>query len=160
MRPNGGNAGFNGLSGFTWQAFTQCIGLTGTVGIGADCFGAAQPAIRYDSPTWGGFRFETSYGTNELTAPGAAGLGSAAAIPTPDANFWDIAAFYNGDIGNFKLSAAYAYTWMETAVSAALNPVGTIAAGFAAKGSEANLHQVGATLMHAPSGLGIYGLYQ
>ena len=31
-----------------------------------DCFGAAQPAVRYNSPTWGGFRFETSYGTANL----------------------------------------------------------------------------------------------
>ena len=49
------------LAGSTWGNFIHCQGLG--AGIGADCWGAAQPAVRYDSPTWGGFRFETSYGT-------------------------------------------------------------------------------------------------
>ncbi len=34
--------------------------------LGADCFGAAQPAVRYNSPTWGGFRFEASTGTADV----------------------------------------------------------------------------------------------
>ena len=138
LRPSGAASGYAGLSALTWGAFTQCTGLTGPVGIGADCFGAAQPAVRYDTPTFGGFRLETSYGTNTLTGP-------AFGVVTPNANFWDIAAFYNGDWGNFKVSAAYAYTWQETSV---------------VTGNQDDLHQVGATVMHSPSGLGIYGLYQ
>jgi hypothetical protein len=129
LRPSGGG----GLSALTWGSFIGCLGLG--AGIGTDCWGAAQPAVRYDSPTFGGFRIETSYGTNSLTGPG----------PSPDSNFWDIAAFYNGDWGNFKVSAAYAFTWVETAVLT---------------GSDADLNQVGATVMHAPSGIGLYGLYQ
>ncbi len=62
-----------------------------------------MPAVRYDSPTWGGFRFETSWGTNTLTPSGT----------TPDSNFWDIAAFYTADWNSIKLSAAAAYTWQE-----------------------------------------------
>ena len=133
LRPNGGGGGFGGLGGLAWQDFLTCNGLG--LGIGTDCFGAAMPAVRYDSPTFGGFRFETSYGTNTLTGP----------LPTPDSNFWDIAAFYTGDWGNFKVSAAYAFTWMESSV---------------VTGGRSNLNQVGASIMHTPSGLGIYGMYQ
>src|SRR5665811_1556074 len=68
LRPNGAGSGFAGLSGLTYGDFATCSGLGAN--IGADCFGAAMPAVRYDSPTWGGFRFETSYGTNTLTGPG------------------------------------------------------------------------------------------
>ncbi len=139
LRPSGAAGGNAGLSTLTWGSFVQCTGFAGGgAGIGADCWGAAQPAIRYDTPTWGGFRFETSFGTNQLTAP-------AFGFTTPDSKFWDIAAFYNDDWGNFKVSAAYAYTWIETAVST---------------GTQGDLHQVGATVMHSPTGLGVYGLYQ
>lgn len=132
LRAKGGN---NNLSGLTWGNVLTCDTLG--AGIGADCFGAAQPAVRYDSPTWGGFRFETSYGTQDLVTN--------AALPTRDANFWDIAAFYNGDWGNFKVSAAYAFTWLENSPLTA--------------NGDTNLNQVGATVMHKPSGLGIYGTY-
>ena len=136
LRPSGGPSGYPGLDTLTWGSFLGCLGLG--AGIGVDCWGAAQPAVRYDTPTWGGFRLETSYGTNELTGP-------AFGITTPNSNFWDIAAFYNDDWGNFKVSAAYAYTWIETA---------------ALTGNQADLHQVGATVMHSPTGLGLYGMYQ
>jgi Gram-negative porin len=129
LRPSGSN----GLSALTWGSFLGCVGLG--AGIGTDCWGAAQSAVRYDTPTFGGFRLETSYGTNTLTGP----------FPTPNANFWDIAAFYNGDWGNFKVSAAGSYTWIETGVLSL---------------AQTDLYQAGATVMHVPSGLGIYGLYQ
>jgi hypothetical protein len=120
----------------TWGSVLSCDTLG--AGIGADCFGAAQPAVRYDSPTWGGFRFETSYGTNELV-PAVAG--------TRHSNFADIAVFYNDDWWtNWKVSAAYAFTWLETS-------------GLATGTSAVSLNQVGATIMNSPSGLGIYGMY-
>nr|WP_280138546.1 porin [Methyloceanibacter methanicus] len=145
LRPEGGRGTYTGLNAITWASFIQCSGLAaGAAGIGADCFGAANDAIRYDSPTFGGFRFETSYGKNDLTGP--------AFTTTPNAAFWDIALFYNNDWGDFKVSAAYSYTWQETAMATAVNPNTGNDSG--------SLHQVGATLMHAPSGLGIYGLYQ
>jgi hypothetical protein len=129
LRPNGQRA----LSALTWNSFTLC---SSQIAPGADCFGTAEPAVRYDSPTWGGFRFETSYGTqNVLHSLGAF------VSPTRDEHFWDIAAFYNNDWGNFKVSLAYAYTWMES------NPL---------SGGEENYNQAGATIMHVPSGLGIY----
>ena len=55
LRPGGtGFDGLAGLSTLTWGSFLTCNGLG--AGIGADCWGAAQPSVRYDSPTWGGFR--------------------------------------------------------------------------------------------------------
>ena len=64
---------------------------------------------------------------------------------TRDFNFWDIAAFYTADWNSIKLSAAYAFTWIESGADT---------------GQEVNLHQVGASIQHKPSGLGIYGMYQ
>jgi predicted porin len=166
LRPKGGK-GLGGLSAFTWGDFLTCNGL-GIAGIGVDCWGAAQPAVRYDSPTWGGFRFETSYGKNQLTnafdSPSGvffnSDTGKNFEIDTSDQDFWDIAVFYTGDWNSIKLSAAAAYTWIETSrvtvndrcFSGEREPCG--------QGDSGNLFQVGATIMHKPSGLGIYGMYQ
>jgi hypothetical protein len=165
VRPKG--TGVNGLGGLansalngstTWGDFLRCQGLG--AGIGVDCWGAAQPAVRYDSPTWGGFRFQTSYGTNALTAPNNAfevGLFSdsdvfdprvinrATVVSTDDAKFWDAAVYYTADWNSIKVSAAYAFTWIETGV---------------VTGDEVRLHQAGASIMHKPSGLGIYAMGQ
>ena len=80
---------------------------------------------------------------------------------------------YTADWNSIKLSAAYTYTWME---SAALS--GGFEAGFCdLPGSiderafsstcfqdqnslhEGKLHQIGGSIMHKPSGLGIFGQY-
>jgi hypothetical protein len=145
----------------TFGDFVTCQGLG--AGIGVDCWGAAQPAVRYDSPTWGGFRFEASYGKNTLTAPNVAfdniiveedGVDDVGRVitaesgfigSTQDSEFADIALFYTADWNSIKLSAAYAYTWIETG---------------AVTGDDVDLHQVGASIMHKPSGLGLYGMYQ
>jgi hypothetical protein len=117
---------------------------------GADCFGTAEPAVRYDSPTWGGFRFETSTGTNALLPELVdaivfdypAGTGFGAFLPrTQDSHFWDLALFYTADWNSIKISLAGAYTWIES------NPI---------NGAQENYWQVGGTIMHKPSGLGIY----
>jgi hypothetical protein len=128
-----------GTTGLTWGNFLTCIGLG--AGIGVDCWGAAQPAVRYDSPTWAGFSFKTSYGANRLTGP---------FFVADDSDFWDIAAFYAGEWGKFKVSAAYSFTWIETAAT-------SLAVGFE---EEAHLHQVGGSIMHTPTGLGIYAMGQ
>ena len=143
LRPKGalGNA-YDSLSAISLLNLTNCT--NGGGGVGADCFGAPRPAVRYDSPTWGGFRFETSYGTVETER-------------TPDHNFWDIAVFYTADWNSIKLSAAYAYTHLEHSIGANCN------ASFGPTSSNCGddqLHQVGASIMHKPSGLGIYGLWQ
>jgi hypothetical protein len=123
----------NTLSPLTFGNFITCQGLG--AGIGVDCWGVAQPAVRYDSPTWGGFRFETSYGKNQVTGD----------VGTPDTDFWDIAVFYTADWNSIKVSAAAAYTWIETGI---------------VTGHEDDLFQVGGSIMHKPSGLGIYAMGQ
>ena len=126
LRPKGGPGGINGItnqgiqagSALSWGDFQTCVGLG--AGIGADCFGGPQAAVRYDSPTWGGFRFETSYGENQgldgiqtgfFNSSVPAFIGEAA----ENQDFWDIAVFYTADWNSIKLSAAAAYTWMEDA---------------------------------------------
>jgi hypothetical protein len=64
--------------------------------------------------------------------------------------------FYTGDWNSIKLSAAASYTWIETGVTT----VREDEFDDTARGSEVDLFQVGASIMHKPSGLGIYGLYQ
>jgi hypothetical protein len=141
LRPKGAlGSDYGSLAGISLLQLTSCT--NGGGGVGADCFGAPRPAVRYDSPTWGGFRFETSYGTVETEN-------------TPDHNFWDVAIFYTADWNSIKLSAAYAYTHEEHSSGANCN-----AFGFFGGCGEDQLHQVGASIMHKPSGLGIYGLWQ
>jgi hypothetical protein len=148
-------------NGTGWEDFLRCQGLG--LGIGVDCWGAAMPAVRYDSPTWGGFRFQTSWGKNTLTAPnvtfdnltifgpdtGDLPVNLVAAdgfiASTTDANFWDAAVYYTADWNSIKVSAAAAYTWIETG---------------AITGDEVNLWQAGGSIMHKPSGLGVYAMGQ
>jgi hypothetical protein len=128
-------------TGLSWASFWQC---NSGAAPGADCFGTAQPAVRYDSPTWGGFRFETSYGTYDVLPALLDTLGVPNHPTTQKSNFWDGAVFYNGDWWtNWKVTAAYAFTWLES------NPF---------SGGEEKIHQVGGTVLHSPSGLGIYAM--
>jgi predicted porin len=165
LRPKGTGVGnLGGLSGLTWGNFLTCNGLG--AGIGADCFGAAQPAVRYDSPTWGGFRFETSYGKNQLTGPLLSGTfvnpanGNLYDINTSDTDFWDIALFYTADWNSIKLSAAAAYTWMENGVGNSRGDACFNGSVVCTPTDSIDLFQVGASIMHKPSGLGVYGLWQ
>jgi Gram-negative porin len=198
LRPKGqggtvGSPGLPGLVGLAWGDFLRCQGLG--AGIGVDCWGFAQPAVRYDSPTWGGFRFEASYGKNEAVGPVVTDLQPFAVnnrtdfVDTSETDFADIAVFYTADWNSIKLSAAAAYTWIETAVRplvagsalgpsanvpitttqdveingvpATLTKFGTVPVGLATgTDTNADLFQVGASIMHKPSGLGIYGMYQ
>jgi hypothetical protein len=120
-----------GLTPGVWGAFLTCIGAG--AGIGADCNGVPYNAVRYDSPTFAGFSVSTSYGEDDI---------------------WDIAAKYANDFGNFKVSAAYGYTHFLDE-----NYVGS-GGGLNGFRRDADLHQVGASVLHVPSGLFIYGLYQ
>ena len=199
LRPSGSNkkvAGSTGLSGLAWADFLRCQGLG--AGIGVDCWGVAQPAVRYDSPTWGGFRFETSYGKNQLTGPIESAVSPVFVgnkndphfdtVFSDDQDFWDIAVFYTADWNSIKVSAAAAYTWVETAVRPLLAGAGTALPPCPLRGpgavrvdgnalstvssfardsllssgtdTNADLFQVGGSIMHKPSGLGIYGMYQ
>jgi hypothetical protein len=141
VRPDGAPGGFNGIvpGGLTWGAFAGCS-LVGP--IGADCYGAPQSGVRYDSPTFYGFRVEASYSDDY------GGLNAFRALPLADApEVWDVALFYAEDWGDFKISAAYSYTQSNGNYFSA-NPLGDV-----------RIHQIGATAMHVPTGLGVYGYY-
>ncbi|MDO9382919.1 MAG: porin [Hyphomicrobiaceae bacterium] len=78
------NGGFSGLT--IGGGFGGCGGMGGA---GGDCNGLTENVVRYDSPTFGGFSFSTSWGEDDM---------------------WDIAARYAGEFGGFKLAAATAFT--------------------------------------------------
>ena len=160
LRPKGTKVGgFGGLdNGLRWEDFLRCQGLG--AGLGTDCFGAAQPAVRYNSPTWGGFSFQTSWGKQEALNP------IVFDIPSPNSNFWDLALMYTADWNSIKLSAAYTFTWMESAANSGFFEAGFC--DFDRRGRCFNdfnslendkLHQIGGSILHKPSGLGIFGQY-
>src|SRR3990172_6596541 len=76
-----------GLLNAVWGTYLMCdtVGL----GIGADCNGAVLNAVRYDSPTFGGFSLSSSWGEDD---------------------FWDVALKYAADFNTIKVSAAAGYT--------------------------------------------------
>ena len=93
---------------------------------GADCDGLPTNNVRYDSPTFGGFNVSTSYGEDD---------------------FWDVALKYAADWNNFKVSAAAGYTNMldEGFIFGATGPFGY--------NLDSDFWQVGASVMHVPTGL-------
>ena len=132
LRPKGGvqNA-TTGTPSATWGSFLACD--SALAGIGADCWGAPTNAVRYDSPTFGGFSVSTSYGED---------------------SFYDVAAKYAADWNSIKVSAAFGYTKNldEAFILGGLQPLGFK--------KDNDIYQAGASVMHVPSGLFIYGLYQ
>ena len=121
-RSDGSNAG--GIGG----AFGGCSNMGGA---GGDCNGLTENVIRYDSPTFGGFSFSTSWGEDDM---------------------WDVAARYAGEFGGFKLAAATAYTHSTD------RNIGAVDTNIQ-DDSEADYFQVGAYAQHVPTGLFLYGAY-
>jgi predicted porin len=143
LRPKGFPKNAQGLSTVTWGNVTNC--LEGGGGLGADCNGYPQNGVRYDSPTWGGFSMSGGFAEDDI---------------------WDVAVRYAKDWGNFKVSAAYGFTESTDEGCVA---IGTCTrAGFLGGGgaplqgfrTDVTLNQVGASVLHVPSGLFAYGLYQ
>ena len=123
--------------------------LTNGGGIGADCNGYPANAFRYDTPTWAGFSVSTSYGEDDM---------------------WDVAVKYAADWNSVKFSAAAGYTQVTDEGCSRLRRPG---AGLHQRrggrrwrraipelSQDTDLFQVGASIMHVPSGLFVYGLYQ
>ena len=147
LRANGSSKNAQGLSGLTWGGFVTCI--EGGGGIGADCNGYPQNGVRYDSPTFGGFSMSTGYAEDDV---------------------WDVAVKYAADWNSVKFSAAAGYTVSTDEGCNASNVAGkgcTNAAFIGGGGApyqgyrqEVDLFQVGASVMHVPSGLFVYGMYQ
>jgi Gram-negative porin len=150
LRPKGARNSNDMNADFTWLAVNNC--LSGGGGVSADCpTGLDGNGVRYDSPTYAGFSI--SGGEYENTE-------------------WDIAAKYAADWGNFKVSAAYSYTENTDEgcnSNASIVPGGNCTFHAEAGGGGAPFqgfrkdirsNQVGASAMHVPSGLFVYGLYQ
>ena len=134
---------------FKWGAVANCLVDGG--GLGADCNGYPQNAFRYDTPTWWGFSASASYGEDDM---------------------WDVALKYAADWNSIKVSAAAGYTQLtDEGCSARRLPlmaelrkqlavVGGGGAPFQNFRQDGELFQVGASILHVPSGLFAYGLYQ
>ena len=146
VRPKGAKNAADLAGDFTWRSVVTC--LSGGGGVGADCAGYPYNGVRYDTPTWGGFSVSTGYYEDDV---------------------WDVAAKYAADWNSIKVSAAVGYTQLtdEGCGIVAAGPGcsnATILGGGGAPGQDrrkdAQIFQVGASVMHVPSGLFVYGLYQ
>jgi hypothetical protein len=133
-----------------WASVTNCI--SGGGGLGADCpTGLDGNGVRFDSPTW--FGFSASGGEYENTE-------------------WDVAVKYAADWGNFKVSAAYGFAENtdEGCHAGGSSSTGLTCGGGAEAGGggapfqnfkkDVTSNQVGASIMHVPSGLFVYGLWE
>jgi hypothetical protein len=123
--------------------------LSGGGGVGADCAGYPYNGFRYDTPTWAGFSVSTGYYEDDV---------------------WDVAVKYAADWNSVKFSAAVGYTQLTDEgcgnpnISATGCTNGTVLGGGGAPNQnyrkDAQIFQAGASVMHVPSGLFVYGLYQ
>jgi hypothetical protein len=140
----------NDMAGeFAWNGVLTCNAAGG--GLGADCNGYPQNAFRYDSPTLAGFSLSTSYGEDDM---------------------WDVALKYAADWNSIKVSAAAGWTQLTDEGCSAFGTFkgGATCSNVAVVGGggtpfqnyrqDAQLFQIGASIMHVPSGLFAYGMYQ
>jgi hypothetical protein len=146
LSANGTHAsGTNTLQALTWSNFTHCDSVAPiAAGIGTDC-NTSLPvnAVRYDSPTFWGFSISTSAAEQQT---------------------YDVAVKYAADWwSNWKVSAAFGYTkqldenyGFGTALQ--VGPCNSVfGCGFK---RDDDTFEVGASIMHVPSGLWLYGMYQ
>ncbi len=152
VRPKGAKNAQDLATDFAWSAVLNCI--SGGGGMGADCpTGDDGNGVRYDSPTWAGFSVSGGYYEDDE---------------------WDVAVKYAADWNNFKVSAAYGFTENTDEGCHPSTASGAIAGAVCSNGAEAGgggapfqgyrqdteTNQVGASIMHVPSGLWVYGMYQ
>jgi hypothetical protein len=152
LRPKGFPHNAQGLSAITWGGVTACLEAGG--GLGADCNGYPNNGVRYDSPTYWGFSVSGGFAEDDT---------------------WDVAVKYAADLnwwGGFKVSAAYGFTNTtdEGCIAAGSHNVpancgnltvfGGGGAPFQGFRRDVDLNQVGASILHVPTGLWAYGLYQ
>lgn len=130
--------GFN--SGLGWGGglgYCQHI----SAGIAADCNGIPLNAVRYDSPTFGGFSVSASWGEDD---------------------FWDVAGRYAGEFNGVKIAVSAAYSHQsEEAGSAFTIPLFGPGITVATQNThqDSSYFQIGAFLQHVPTGLFVYGAY-
>ena len=124
--------------------------------IGADCNGYPKNGVRYDSPTWGGFSVSGGFGEDDTV---------------------DVAVKYAADWNNFKVSAASASPSDRRRLHPRGSPPSVLGVPtrprlwqpyglwwrwcpFQGFRRDATVNQVGASVLHVPTGLFIYGMYQ
>ena len=135
LRAKGVGRNGTGLVSLNWDDFLWCAGLN--AGIGGDC-GIPTAGVRYDSLTFGGFSVSGGYSSFQNSIN--------------EFDLWDVAVKYAGDWGSFKTAAAYGFT--HTSGGTGVNN------GLLSFDEDVDRHQVGASVMHMPTGLFVYGMYQ
>ncbi len=114
--------------GFGAFRFRDSDGNLTNVSIGAvnsSFDGARRFRARYDTPVAGGVMLSTSYGINIIDE-------------TDNRDYYDVAARWTGELGDFAVRAAIGYQWLD-------NPDGDGAEGLAGSG----------TIVHTPTGLNL-----
>jgi hypothetical protein len=149
IRPKGAKNSNDLTNDFTWGAVTNCLSAGG--GLGADCNGYPENGVRYDSPTFAGF--SVSGGVYEDKVD-------------------DIAVHYAADWNSIKFAAAFGYSKVtdEGCTPSSSSSTGASCGGLVLGGGggapfqdfrrDVDVWQVGASIMHVPSGLWAYGLWQ
>jgi len=138
VRPRGAKNATDLATDFTWLNVLTCLGGDG---VGADCNGYPGNAFRYDSPVYWGFSVSSSYGEDDV---------------------WDVALRYAADWGNFKVSAAYGFASMtDEGCNASLGCTNIAFLGggglpFQGYRKDADVHQLGVSALHVPSGVWVY----
>jgi hypothetical protein len=149
IRPKGAKNSNDLSNDFTWGSVVNCLSAGG--GIGADCNGYPENGVRYDSPTFSGF--SVSGGVYEDKVK-------------------DIAVKYAADWNSIKFAAAFGFSNVtdEGCFSGPSPTSSRAGCGLVLQGGggapfqdfrrDADVWQVGASIMHVPSGLWAYGLWQ
>jgi len=120
------NGAYNTLA---WSDFQYCQHIS--LGIGGDCNGVPQNAVRYDTPAFAGFSASASWGEDD---------------------FWDVAVRYAGEFNGIKLAVATAYSHYADE----RGPAGGAADVWH---RDSDYFQIGAYIQHVPTGLFLYGAY-
>ncbi len=138
IRPKGAKNSNDMTTDFTWGSVVNCLSAGG--GIGADCNGYPENGVRYDSPTFSGF--SVSGGVYEDKVK-------------------DIAVKYAADWNSIKFAAAFGFSNItDEGNGGGLVLQGGGGVPFQGFRRDADVWQVGASIMHVPSGLWAYGLWQ
>ncbi|MGI9387307.1 MAG: porin [Methyloligellaceae bacterium] len=90
VRPKGGPAAVDtsGLAGATWGQFAFCHHIG--AGIGADCNGVPEHAVKWESPSLAGLPISASWGSGN--------------------SFWDVAGRYSRTWGDLNFASAVAFS--------------------------------------------------
>ena len=139
VRPKGAkNSNDMAFGEFSWGAVVNCLSAGG--GIGADCNGYPQNGVRYDSPTFGGFSVSGGFYEDDVK---------------------DVAVKYAADWNSIKFAAAFGYTNItDEGLGGGLVLQGGGGVPFQGFRRDADVWQVGASILHVPSGLFAYGMWQ